>query len=308
MNMGTKMFEEDQSVELYEICQPLLQASGSVKSKERALKRVEYALYRNMVSPIFWKGPGTPLSGAVRVQNEGLIGVLIEAKADVDEQDSKGVSSLHTATYEGHVNIMKLLLDFNATVNLVDGKGQTPLFFAPKAHICRLLATANADVSVLNDRGQSALHLAAAAGIGDVMTWFTQTASRALLRLRDARGLTASDYAAKSILRADLLHQFQRAVEPPNTKNAAATIKREVAESSAAKIRHKAATTIQRFVRGRITRRMLFGALSAAGMANMNQFSTRSFIIQVIHLWRNATVQGANARASRGSRGGGSKF
>jgi len=296
MTMSSMKSEFDETTDLFDVCQPLLRSGTNVKTKDRALKRAEFILYRNTASPHFWKGPGTPLSGAVRAQNEQLLTVLLEAKADVDEQDAKGVTSLHMATYEGHTDIMKVLFDFGAQVNLADGKGQTPLFFAPKAHICRLLATANADVSALNDKGQSALHLAAAAGIGDVMFWFVQTASRALLRLRDARGLTASDYAAKSTLRVDLLQQFQKAVDPQNTKNTAASIQREVAESSAAKARHAAATTIQRFVRGRITRRLLFGAFSAAGMAKINQFFTRSFIMDLFMRWRNATLQGAKMR------------
>merc|ERR1711920_244142 len=99
-----------------------------------------------------------------------------------------------------------------------------------------------------------------------------------------------------STLRVDLLQQFQKAVDPQSTKSAAATIQREVAESSAAKARHAAATTIQRFVRGRITRRLLFGAFSAAGMAKIGQFFTRSFVMELFMRWRNATVQAVTAR------------
>lgn len=51
-------------------------------------------------------------------------------KVNVDYQDGDGMSALHQATLVGNVNIMKLLLDAQASASVCDSSGRRPLHFA----------------------------------------------------------------------------------------------------------------------------------------------------------------------------------
>ena len=52
------------------------------------------------------------------------------AKSSVDTQDGKGRTAIHAAAFNNHVECMQLLLRYNASVNVVDNAGRTPVMVA----------------------------------------------------------------------------------------------------------------------------------------------------------------------------------
>jgi len=84
---------------------------------------------------------------------------LLKDGANVDEL-CKGCSPLMAASVNGHVEIMSLLLDKGATVNLVDNEGETALGYAAMGgHVkaLKLLLTKGADLNHRNKYGEGAL-------------------------------------------------------------------------------------------------------------------------------------------------------
>ena len=73
--------------------------------------------------------PDPPLSlhDACACGHFGTCESLIQARGTVDALDSLRQSALHIACEHKHVEIVKLLVDSKANVNLQDGRGRTPL-------------------------------------------------------------------------------------------------------------------------------------------------------------------------------------
>jgi ankyrin repeat protein len=127
------------------------------------------ALYR--LHHVGWYGThlwDIPVSPAVCVCSqlgyiEGVRCLLIEWNASVNLVDKYGQTALHLALSNGHLNIARLLIERNASVNLVHKYGRTALHLASsKGHldIARLLIEHNASVDLVNKYDQTALHLA----------------------------------------------------------------------------------------------------------------------------------------------------
>jgi ankyrin repeat protein len=86
-------------------------------------------------------------------------GAAVNAKAD-------GYSPLHGAAWQGHVEVVRALLDFGAPVNAQDGEGYTPLHKAAwRGHeqIARLLLAHKADTSIKESGGLTPLEMARSA-------------------------------------------------------------------------------------------------------------------------------------------------
>lgn len=186
--------EED----LYEISKPLLDKDAGMLEQQQAYRRVA-RVFRNLRSPPgslvqTWKGPGTPLSEAVRSGRVDFARLLLQAGAEVNGRDDKGVSALHLATFDGDIDLCRVLIAARAEVDLQDCVGQTPLFFSPTRRICRLLVEQFADVSALNFKGQTALHLAGRAGLHDVLSWLAQRTCKSVVEHKDIYGATAAYY------------------------------------------------------------------------------------------------------------------
>eukprot|EP00928_Gymnodinium_smaydae_P021674 TRINITY_DN18483_c0_g1_i2.p1 TRINITY_DN18483_c0_g1~~TRINITY_DN18483_c0_g1_i2.p1 ORF type:complete len:487 (+),score=111.21 TRINITY_DN18483_c0_g1_i2:102-1463(+) len=232
-----KELEEEALIEdarrggLWGLCQPLLTGNAKAKLRAAALSQVEASLARGE-SPSSWNGPGTPLRAAVQSRHLDLVHVLLEARGNVDEQDARGVSLLHMATFEGQIDICKLLIENKANANILDRYNQTPIFFAPTRSICELLFKSFADVALVNHKGQSALHLAAKACLGDVLSYLATRVTRALLRLRDSQGSTCVDYAKEAGVRADALTKVDQAARGGLAKAVAADKKKGVYKSN----------------------------------------------------------------------------
>ncbi len=105
------------------------------------------------------QSPNSAATAKLKVLSESMaasditeIRRLIEAGADVNVINKKGVTPLFQASVEGHYEIVKLLLDAKADVNKArTTNGITPLFWASgEGHyeVVKLLLDAKADVNI----------------------------------------------------------------------------------------------------------------------------------------------------------------
>ena len=108
--------------------------------------------------------------GLVLAAQEGHLAVvrlLLEAGADKDAADTDGDTALHIAAKEGHLEVVRLLLEAGADKDAADTDGYTPLHFAArKGHLeaIRLLLETGADKDAATTHGSRALHIAAQEG------------------------------------------------------------------------------------------------------------------------------------------------
>ncbi|KAJ3630726.1 hypothetical protein MTP99_011904 [Tenebrio molitor] len=115
-------------------------------------------------------------------------------------QDSSGYSALHHAALNGHREIVKLLLEHDASANIVDVKGSSPLHLAAwsgNVDIVRLLLSGPSicNVNLTTKDDETALHCAAQYGHTTVVSLLLQHACDA--GIRNCRGETALDLAAQ---------------------------------------------------------------------------------------------------------------
>ena len=105
------------------------------------------------------------LIAAVKAGDEALVRSLLDAGADVNEQDAETLNTpLHWVAYYGATDIAELLLSRGANTEAQDRNGMTPLhdavaFASPK--IVTLLLGRGASVNAPNTAGDTPLHLAA---------------------------------------------------------------------------------------------------------------------------------------------------
>jgi ankyrin repeat protein len=121
---------------------------------------------------------GLPLLEVVRIGDvEGLENALADARqrgalqAVLGERDLRRQTALHAAAAAGQWEMVSLLVDYGASVNALDGGGESPLHKAAgsgHAETVRALLNAGAE-NVPDRRGQTALYKAAHRGQADVV-------------------------------------------------------------------------------------------------------------------------------------------
>ncbi|KAF5274293.1 hypothetical protein FQR65_LT04411 [Abscondita terminalis] len=115
-------------------------------------------------------------------------------------QDSSGYTSLHHASLNGHKEIVRLLLDHDASPNIIDSKGSTPLHLAAwsgNVDIVRLLLCGPSicNVNLTTKANETALHSAAQYGHTPVVHLLLEHGCDP--GIRNNRGETALDLAAQ---------------------------------------------------------------------------------------------------------------
>lgn len=119
-------------------------------------------------------------------------------KVNVNFQDTDGFSPLHHAALNGNVEVISLLLESQAMVDIRDQKGMRPLHYAAwqgKSEPMKLLLKSGSSVNGQSDEGQIPLHLAAQHGHYDVSEMLLQHQSNPCIV--DNAGKTPLDLACE---------------------------------------------------------------------------------------------------------------
>ncbi|MDR0773696.1 MAG: ankyrin repeat domain-containing protein [Wolbachia pipientis] len=99
---------------------------------------------------------------------EQFLGVI-----DVNEVNKNDRTPLHLAAKYGRKDMVEMLLNKEAKVDVVDNRGRTPLHLAAqyneKKEIVEMLLNKGAKVDIADNRGRTPLHLAAANGHKEVV-------------------------------------------------------------------------------------------------------------------------------------------
>jgi hypothetical protein len=135
--------------------------AGDLKSIVRDFD--EFRINPNSVDP-----GGTPaIFYAIAQKRADIVELLLDRKARVDIRDSGNSTPLQWATRHRYTGIMKVLIDRGANVNLADPDGNTALHFAARngsAEEIRLLVNSGADASLRNRDGHTPVDLARNSG------------------------------------------------------------------------------------------------------------------------------------------------
>nr|XP_055187923.1 ankyrin repeat domain-containing protein 26-like [Nyctereutes procyonoides] len=105
----------------------------------------------------------TPLLVAVNEKKEKMVAFLVE-EANINAVDYAKRSALHLACANGHVDIVKLLIDRKCQLNLRDGENTTALMKAVQSQeeaCVDILLKHGANPDVKDNKGNTALHYAA---------------------------------------------------------------------------------------------------------------------------------------------------
>lgn len=101
------------------------------------------------------------LKAVRKLDDEQVREILAEGPVDVNVKNSRGRTSLHIAADKGAYEIVKLLIDAGANVNILDKYGYTPLSDALSyADIVKALLDAGADINLGRNERFPLLHLA----------------------------------------------------------------------------------------------------------------------------------------------------
>lgn len=109
------------------------------------------------------------------------------------------VTALHTAAGKGYLELVKLLLDNQAKVDITDEYEQTPLHYAASGNyseVARLLINKGADVNKTDYWGKTALQLAASNGYLKVARLLIENGAD--VKKTDVFGTTALDLAVSN--------------------------------------------------------------------------------------------------------------
>jgi ankyrin repeat protein len=106
----------------------------------------------------------TSLMYAVIDEENEVVKLLLENGANVNIQDDNGYTALHFASKENLLDVAKLLLEHGANTNTQDVHGNTPLFWAVfkskgEGKMIKLLLRYGADKHLENKHGVSPLKL-----------------------------------------------------------------------------------------------------------------------------------------------------
>uniref|UniRef100_A0A3Q0SDA1 E3 ubiquitin-protein ligase MIB2 n=1 Tax=Amphilophus citrinellus TaxID=61819 RepID=A0A3Q0SDA1_AMPCI len=104
---------------------------------------------------------------------------------------NQGKTALQVAAHQGHMEVVKALLQANSSVEIKDEDGDTALHytaFGNQAEIARLLLSKGANVNLLNNSMCTALHIAVNKGFTDVVRVLTEHSAD--VNLQDSYGDT----------------------------------------------------------------------------------------------------------------------
>uniref|UniRef100_A0A669BPN2 E3 ubiquitin-protein ligase MIB2 n=1 Tax=Oreochromis niloticus TaxID=8128 RepID=A0A669BPN2_ORENI len=116
---------------------------------------------------------------------------LVQKYPDKVDIKNQGKTALQVAAHQGHMEVVKALLQANGSVEVKDEDGDTALHytaFGNQAEIARLLLSKGANVNLLNNSMCTALHIAVNKGFTDVVRVLTEHSAD--VNLQDSYGDT----------------------------------------------------------------------------------------------------------------------
>ncbi|KAM3916326.1 caskin-1 isoform 3-T3 [Leptodactylus fuscus] len=156
-------------------------------------------------------GKDQELLQAVKAEDLGMVQKLLQRpkagkakllgsakRVNVNFQDTDGFSALHHAALIGNTELISLLLEAQAAVDIKDNKGMRPLHYAAwqgKKEPMKLLLKSGSAVNIQSDEGQIPLHQAAQHGHYDVSEMLLQHQSNPCIM--DISGKTPLDLACE---------------------------------------------------------------------------------------------------------------
>lgn len=162
----------------------------------------------------------TPLIVASLHGNAACVRILLEYKADVNEQSKAGKTALIYASVNGNADCVKALLEYGVNVNMRSFYGNTALNYSSyygRLEVVKLLLDAKADVDVANNDGKTALMNASSRGYKDIVDLLL--AANANIKLTNNKGNTAVDVAKTQSIKDTILNSSQsRALELEKVK------------------------------------------------------------------------------------------
>jgi ankyrin repeat protein len=168
---------------------------SAVELNDEILVRICLILRR--ISPDIKDTHGTPvLVEAAKRGNLGVVGLLLERGATVDDENAESFTALHGAAQNGHEAVVRVLADKGATINQQTKQGVTALHVAAyNSHeaVVRVLAEKGATINQQTKGGVTALHFAAENGHEAVVRVLAE--HHADIRLKDNQGRTARSVA-----------------------------------------------------------------------------------------------------------------
>lgn len=108
------------------------------------------------------------LLDAVNTGNAKVIRQLASNRVNFNE-DCDGAIPLILAVQNGHIEVVKALLEGGANVNMKDKFGQSPIFFAESVEVMKLLKEKNADLHMQDNGGKTVIVRAANARRKDLV-------------------------------------------------------------------------------------------------------------------------------------------
>lgn len=145
----------------------------------------------------------TALLYAVDYFREDIALALITAGANVNDVNENNQTPLIVAVLRGFPNVVKLLLERRASLEITDNTGSTALMYAkygepgPGTEIFNSLVAAGASLSVANNRGETPLMVAAGKEYNvATVRQLLATEAKATINARNLRGETALIHAA----------------------------------------------------------------------------------------------------------------
>ena len=140
----------------------------------------------------------TALAVAAHCGNEEVVSLLLQRGAQVDVLDSSDMTPLHLAASRDHYGIVQLLVDDHANVDAIGPNGKTPLRLAADSghhDVVEILLQNRARVNSRDHNNSTALH--AAAKIGDDVITKLLIAHGADFAAKDGELMAPIHYAAE---------------------------------------------------------------------------------------------------------------
>ncbi|RDW85731.1 hypothetical protein BP5796_04056 [Coleophoma crateriformis] len=134
-----------------------------------------------------WK----PLHLASEDGHINIVKLLVEKGADINAADMNGRTLLYRASENGHIDVVKLLLEKGADVNATDKNGWTPLCTASQHRhidVVKLLLEMGADVNAADENGRTPLYWVSFRGHVNIIKLLLE--KEADINTADKRGFT----------------------------------------------------------------------------------------------------------------------